>query len=257
MRWAMASGPRRIGATPMIPEDSIQHYVPKWWTTDDDHNLRRGRLLRAFVPHVDQEPLHLIAEGRADPTSHKQFTAKIERLDFGASRKAPALPVAALPHFQGEVHAVYRAKDRPVLVVSGGGPLVEKALRLGSARWQTAPTLIVAPYYGVDSSGTRGGWRPEFVERIRRGEYPQYIWDSLPLKSSTTTESILRLDHIQPIGRIATTHEWTPHCLSDDAMKVLDEWIDWLMKGSLSKEGLLDTARQFLVQEFSPSHNAP
>ena len=90
------------------------------------------------------------------------------------------------------------------------------------------------------------------VERIRRCEYPQFMWDSLPLQSSTATESILRLDHIQPIGRIATAYDWTPHCLSDDAMKVLDEWTSWLMTGSLLKDGLLDTARQFLVQEFSP-----
>jgi len=99
----------------------------------------------------------------------------------------------------------------------------------------------------------RGGWRPEFVERIRRAEYPQYLWDALPLQSSTTTESILRLDHIQPIGRIATTHEWTPHCLSEDAVKILDEWIDWLMTGMILKDGLLDTARQFLVQESAPT----
>src|SRR5947208_6897830 len=108
----------------MIPEDSIQHYVPKWWATDDEKSLRRGRLLRAFVPHVSQEPLHLVVEGRADPTAHKQFTARLERLDAGKPTKAPTLPVAALPTIEGEVHAVYRAKKRPVLVVSVGGPEV-------------------------------------------------------------------------------------------------------------------------------------
>src|SRR5207302_873569 len=50
----------------------------------------------------------------------------------------------------------------------------------GQARWQSARTLLVAPFYGADASGTRGGWPAPFVDRIRRAEYPQYIWDQLP-----------------------------------------------------------------------------
>jgi hypothetical protein len=41
--------------------------------------------------------------------------------------------------------------------------------------------------------------------------------------------------------------------LSEDAVKILDEWIDWLMTGMILKDGLLDTARQFLVQESAPT----
>jgi len=89
--------------------------------------------------------------------------------------------VAALPDYPGEVRTVYRAKARPVVVLSAGGPEVPRELRVGAAGWQTAPTLLVAPFYGVDPGGTRGGWREDFVTRIRRGEYPQYLWDKLPL----------------------------------------------------------------------------
>src|SRR5205807_1023610 len=146
-------------------------------------------------------------------------------------RPRPALPVAALPTPPGEVHLVQRAKRRPVLVVSAGGPEVPPALRVGSARWPTVPTILVAPYYGVDADGTRGGWPAPFVTRIRRCEYPQYLWDRLPL--SGPAESILRLDHLQPVGRHANAYELTRFRLGDEALVLLDEWLAWLMTGQL------------------------
>src|SRR5207245_1659934 len=54
------------------------------------------------------------------------------------------------------------------------------------------------PFYGADAGGTRSGWHPPFVERIRRAEYPQYVWDKLPITGAT--ESILRLDHVFALG---------------------------------------------------------
>ena len=140
----------------------------------------------------------LTPEGRKDPTSHTQVNYRLEPLHIKRISRPPTLPVAALPSYSGEIRTVYRAKKRPLLVISCGGPDIPKGLKVGAAGWQTAPTLLVAPYYGATQSGTRGGWKEEFVKRIRRCEYPQYLWDKLPINGSTE-ESILGFDHIQPL----------------------------------------------------------
>ncbi len=118
-------------------------------------------------------------------------------------------------------------------------------LRTRGARWQTAPTLLVAPYYGVDPDGTRGGWRPEFVQRIRRAEYPQYVWDALPIGGPK--ESVLRLDHAFPVARNPAAFRATEHRLSSDALGVLDEWLTWLVRGTLEANSLLAYIRTQLL----------
>jgi hypothetical protein len=235
------------GVNQAYPEDSIHSYVGKWWTTRDERTISRGRLLRAFVPFVGQEPLQLVAQGRVDPQDHGRAQYTVEPLRIGAPRRAPRLPVAALPANPGEVRAVYLGKVRPVLVVSSGGPEVPRVFRLGAARWQSTPSILVAPSFGVAADGSRGGWRPEFVERIRKCEYPQYIWDRLPLPG--TGESVIRLDHTQPISRHPDSYEWTPHHLTDPALSVLEEWLTWLTTGGLPADGVLAEIRAQLLKD--------
>jgi hypothetical protein len=140
---------------------------------------------------------------------------------------------------------VYRAKRRPVLVISAGGTEIPRELRVGAARFQTNSTLIVAPYYGADQGGSSGGWKPEFVTRIRRCEYPQYMWDALPLQGRN--ESILRLDHLQPLGKHGESHELTDFQLHPEAMDLVDEYLTWLFLGGLPADGLVHEIRSVLL----------
>jgi hypothetical protein len=105
---------------------------------------------------------------------------------------------------------------------------------------------LVAPYYGAEQSGTRGGFTPEFVKRIRRCEYPQYLWDVLPISGSS--ESILRLDHVQPISRLANSYEILPHRLSEEAMEIVDTHLAWLLTGNLRAETILADIRACLLE---------
>lgn len=109
--------------------------------------------------------------------------------------------------------------------------------------------MLVAPYYGVDTDGKRSGFRGEFVDRIRRCEYRQYIWDRLPV--GNVRESILRLDHIQPIGLHHDSYELTEYRLSEDAADVIDEWFQWLTYGVPADKGLI----AFMQAEFSKPPN--
>ena len=150
------------------------------------------------------------------------------------------MPVAALPAFAGEVNAVFRAKRRPVVVLAAA-PALDPNSFGGSKGWQTDPTLLVAPYFGVEQNGTRGGWNLEFVRRIRHAESPAYVYDQLPVPP--VAESVLRLDQVQPIGRHHNSYERTGWKLSDEALAVIDEQFGWLMTGILDNTGLLDMAR--------------
>jgi len=60
------------------------------------------------------------------------------------------------------------------------------------------PTALVVPFYGAEHTEARSGWPSQFLDRIRRCEYPQFMLDVLP---GSTTESVARLNHLQPIGR--------------------------------------------------------
>jgi len=48
-------------------------------------------------------------------------------------------------------------------------------------------------------------------------------------------ESILRLDHIQPIGKHHESIELTDYRLGEEALDIIDEWITWLITGKLVK----------------------
>lgn len=218
------------------PDDSIQSVLEHWWDKDDTYDFRRGRLIRTFIPHVGQVPYTIEAQGRSEPTDHKHAYVRIAPLDLKRTFKKPLLPVAAMPGFGNEFRLLYRAKKRPALIISEGGPQVEKTR--GKPGWQFAPTVLVAPFYGADENEKRSGFPSEFVKRVRRCEYPQYFWDILPIAGSTV-ESIMRLDHIQPVGRHYKSIEITKYCLNEDAQLVMDEWFIWLAKGYLYEKSFL------------------
>ncbi|HEY6004486.1 MAG TPA: hypothetical protein VIV57_16545, partial [Anaeromyxobacter sp.] len=88
---------------PTRPDDSLQALIDPWWTTDASTSLCRGRLVVAVLAHVDQEPKRLIAEGRADPTSHERATYRTEPLSISAPRVTQRLPVAGMPELPGEL----------------------------------------------------------------------------------------------------------------------------------------------------------
>lgn len=238
-------GNRRDAVTQKYPEDSVQHYCLPWWIRTDHRQVQRGRLLWAFVPHIDQHPFILVAEGRSEATEHGSADYRFEPLRGSNLPIGARLPVAGLPEYPGEVRLVYRAKRRPVLVLATGGTDIPKALRTGAARYQTNQTLLAAPYYGADQGGATGGWKPELVARIRRCEYPQYMWDKLPLKGRD--ESILRLDHLQPIGKHGESYELTEFQLTDDALQIIDDYLTWLLRGGLPAGSVLIDFRKELL----------
>jgi len=231
----------------MFPEISVQSLATSWWETDSSATIGRGRLIKVIVPYPDMKPYRLVPIGRgADGRQHDTASFRIEEFRTGEPvADVSTLPVAGLPLRTGETYLVRRGKIRPALVLATSGPAVSPDLRAGAARWQSSSTLLVAPYYGATSDGTRGGWNPAFVARIQRVEYSQYLWDSLPIGGSDAG-SILRLDHLLPIGADPANWQSTPHRLSADAMAFIDDWFSWHVTGALAGGGVLECARATL-----------
>lgn len=229
----------------MYPKNSMQDLLGSWWQEDKAKDIKQGRLIKAHVPHVDQIPNELILTGRVEATSHGKATYEIAPLRMSQQYKSSKLPVAGVPLNHGERSAVYRVKKRPLLIVNEGYS-INDALRRGKPKWQTSPTMLVAPFYGVMAKITRAGFNQDFVNRVRQCEYPHYIWDIFPIEDGE--ESLLRLDHLQPIGRHHESIEVCGYSLSKDGLLVLREWLDWYITGELSDTAILSDIRKVLMQ---------
>lgn len=234
----------------MFPDACLQSAVgsDKWWVKNETNKLCRGALVYAFAPHVDQLPYELELVARRDATNHDSAVFKVAPFRMDRVRSRPPLPVAAMPLNEGELWAAYRAKRRPCLVIGCNHPPVDPALTRGMPKHATAPTCLVAPYYGVAKTASRAGYRPEFVERVQQCEYPQFVWDVLPIPNGEA--SILRLDHLQPVGAHYTAYKLTGYRLGDGAIEVIDEMIGWLMEGGVEEDSLVALYRQEIEAQF-------
>ena len=229
----------------MFPDDSVQSVIhpSPWWEKSETRRLERGCLIYAFMPHVDQVPYTIKPVARSQPDVHNSAKLEIAPLRMKDRRSKEDLPVAAMTIHDKEMWVAYRAKKRPGLVLGTHAPVVGDGLRRGMPKRSTAPVTTVAPYYGVDKDGRRAGYNPELVQRIRHAEYPQFFWDKLPIPGSE--ESILRLDHMQPVGTHYNSYELTEHKLSEDAMQIMDDYLQWLVWGGVpGNSPILDYRRQ-------------
>ena len=252
----MTFGGPTVGKAAMFPEDCVQSIVgsDRWWQKRSDPKLCRGALIFAFAPHVDQVPLTLEPVGRNTPTEHGSAVVKVAPLKIDQPIRQTALPVAAMTLHSGEVWAAYRAKKRPCLVLSCASPAVDVSLLKGMPNRATAPACLVAPYYGANRSQERAGYKEAFVERVRHCEYPQFVWDNLPFQGGE--ESILRLDHLQPIGVHYNAFKFSGWQLTDGAMEVIDEILSWLVWGGVPEDSLIAMYRKDIEAMFGSGHSS-
>lgn len=235
----------------MFPDDCVQSIVgsANWWTKNKAQELCRGALIFAFTPHADQVPYTFEPVGQTDPNRHDSAILRVTPLSANQPLKKTDLPVAAMSLLGGEVWSAYRAKKRPCLVIGSNNPAVDQALTKGTPKNSTAPTVLVAPYYGVDRDSRRAGYKPEFVERVRHCEYPQFVWDRLPI-SGGPDESILRLDHLQPIGADRNSYKISEFKLSDAALEIIDELVRWLIWDGVDADSLIALYREEIEATF-------
>lgn len=209
-------------------DNCIQYLEPDWWQDAPEKKLCRGALVETYVQFYSSIPLELVAE-RAEKDRHDRALVKAQPLHAEGRRTVTAsLPVAGLPRLDGaHCYVVNRAKKRPCLVLGAiEQETVHPKLTHGMSKWKSHLFFLVAPFFGVEQVA-RDGYNPEFVDRIMQADYRAFFWDKLP--GDGGLGSILRLDQIQPVG---FEHQAYRHCgyrLSDNALCIMDEWLDWLI----------------------------
>jgi hypothetical protein len=224
------------------PDICPQNLVEPWWEEDTSDSFKSGRLVWAFLPHVDQVPYKVEPVGRDEPKEHQTGIMSVKRFKIGAPARKKDLPVAAMPVFDKEMLCIYRTKKRPAIIISKGGAFVEKRLTKGKLENRTNRTVLLAPSYSV-----QGSFNEKFCERVRRCEYPQFMWDDLPI-GGTEKGSIIRFDHLQPVGRSKNTVKFTKYCLSEKAMTFIVNWVDWLISGYMDENSEFCKTRSFLME---------
>ncbi len=247
----MKFGNQIQGMVVMFPEDSLQNLLSDpetWWVQNKEQKPCRGALAYAFLPYTDQIPYGFTPKGRSNPKEHSKAEITVEPLKINQPVEKINLPVAAMLLSKNEVWAAYRAKKRPCLILGASNAQIEKALTKGKPNHATAPTYIIAPYYGIQQNVNRSGYSAQFVERVRHCEYPQFFWDKLP--KSGTEESLLRLDHIQPIGAHYQAFNISPYKLSDEALELIDEMLKWLIQESIEEDGGLSIFKALMEETF-------
>ncbi|SDP75882.1 hypothetical protein [Desulforhopalus singaporensis] len=238
------------------PLDSIQSLLSElaitWWEESPGNDIQRGDLVSAFIPHVDQFPFGVKPSGRPIADSHNMGVLDVQAMRVGAPiGRRSNLPVAAMTLHKGEWWSAYRAKIRPCIVIAEPGDEVLKKLRKDMPRNSTAPTLLVAPYYGVDKDGSRAGYNPRFVDAVRHAEFKQFMVDSLPNSGKGPKESILRFDQIQPIGFSNQACEKVGYRLSDGALGIIDDWIQWYLWDDLPSESWILELHSYIKATIS------
>lgn len=236
----------------MFPEYCVQSIIypeSDWWVVNKEKKICRGALVWAVAHHVDQVPFMFVPVGRKEADLHNSAVVSVEPLKVGKPLKQLELPVAAMPRYENEVWAAYRAKRRPCLVLGSELQTVEEKLINGKPKTSVALTILVAPYYGIDEKAERAGYSEAFIERVRHCSYPQFLWDKLP--GSKVNESILRLDHIHPLGTHYMSYDVWDYKLSDDALLILDELINWVIWGGVQQGSLLLEYRKQIEQLFN------
>jgi hypothetical protein len=240
--------------TQKYPNDCPQAFTENWWIRDEKQELDHGRLLWAFVPHVDQVPMALVPKGRTQATEHHLVDCEVVPAHSNNIFQRSSLPVAAIPCHKGEVRTVYRSKVRPVLLIVPPCEEVPKTLMSSKPKRLTKATALVAPFFGRDEgTGKRAGFSEAFVNRVKHCEYPRFIWDKLPIDGAE--ESILRLDHLLPMSTLEVAFKKTPWKLSEEAFFIVKEWFEWYYLNRLPerKDSMLPVIRiELLDQNETP-----
>lgn len=226
-----------------FPEDSIQYVLDDWWETAPKGSPKRGDLIRTLVPFRFGLPTCLLTKRRADqPGDHERVDFESRPFGFDAVIPKEKLPIAGLPHIEGGSYMLLPFKKRPALVLASPADPPDESLTLGLAGYQKTPCFIVAPYYGADKNGERGGYPDDLVQLVRRCKYPQYFWDCLPLIGDTTS-SLLRIDAMFPVVYDRNWYRHTGYRLTPDGMEIMAEYIEWFMTGALPADSLIRDVR--------------
>jgi hypothetical protein len=130
-----------------------------------------------------------------------------------------------------EEFLVMRSKPRPVMLVKPPDPML---LKLQGARPGriTRHICTVALIYRLHDETGAARFPAEVLERIRRLEYPQFLY--LPKGGKISEDSLARFDEIQSVALAQLTP--TGYSLSSDAVAIARSQVSFHLTGLSGKE---------------------
>jgi hypothetical protein len=125
-----------------------------------------------------------------------------------------------------------KAKPRPVILVQPPDPAllaVKKSGYAGRVVRRLCPVVLV---YSAEDDAGNSKFDQEFIDRIRRLEYRQFLF--LPKGGPLSVDSIARLDEVQSIAE--NQLESTKFALAKEVCDILRSQVSYFLTGLSGKE---------------------
>jgi hypothetical protein len=159
----------------------------------------------------------------AEPT--KTIASEFNIVSVGQDAFRRAIPLAAPKLETNEEFIVIRAKVRPVLLIQPEMPVAGLQDRGYKGKVQRHRCSVAQIFGLADTHTGEAAFDPAFVDRIRRMEFPQFLF--LPKSPGLLdVDSFLRLDELQSVF---TPHlDPTRYSLADDLLQILKGQMQFL-----------------------------
>jgi len=227
----------------------VEGILSKYFETlgPDEPLLSRGAiawapsafLLEEFHEIQFSNPNPAVDFGKGFITLKKRTAAECHNPQAGVFNH---LPIHAVQLRANEIWASLKFKLRKVVIVSVGTELVglgDRALRKVSARFPDC--FLCAPIYTLKSDDEPAKYPASFIEMVKAYSFPM----AFHLRAEgAMRESCVRFDRIQAIARPFLKPDKTR--LSDECLKVFDDWLHNFMFGVLPAKSEIPEYRALL-----------
>lgn len=207
---------------------NVQNLVGNWWVRTEQTKPEVGLIVKACLPYVEQIPHIIEVNGRSSATEH--YTANFKKLHLNISNppRQPTFPTAPWLYRGDEISLAIKSKIRPAIIIGISDKLnVSNCdFRANSKRHKNS-YLLVAPYYTM-REGNELKVPQILINRIRLCMYRHLMWAALPF-AHADHESMLRLDHAQPIGNHHNCFKSYGYKVSPEAMPYFIGYLHWFI----------------------------
>ncbi len=184
-----------------------------------------GQVFRAamYYPH---QRLEIWRPANLDQQLHIASNFNIATNPPDAFRKI--LPYSYPPLKTEEEFIALKAKKRPVVLIQPPDPSLAQVPKVSMGIKVERHLCVVAPVFGLTNPEGYSRASDEFLGRVRRLEYPQFLF--LTKGGPVTEDSLVRLDELQSVAIQNLEH--TGSSLSADATSIFRSQVSFFMGGS-------------------------
>ena len=224
-------------------DELITPFIVKGAPTDQKA-FAFGQIFKAPVYYPHQR----LELWRPDIVDQRLHTARNFNITAGVPDefKRP-LPYSFPPLETNEEFIALRAKIRPVVLIQPPDAALAEVPKVSMGIKLERHLCVVAPAFGLENAEGYSKVPDEFLQRVRRLEYPQFCF--LAKGGPLTKDSLVRLDELQSI---AINHlQPTGFALSAEALSLFRSQVSLFTGGSDGSE--FAGYRDLFSEESSPS----